>query len=117
LWQGDAVPTVAQLPTGKAPQRRWPTTRSGDALALLWGISAVNTWNARRAAVLSWLAWCRRSWALNIEDLDLAGHHAAVKTAMRGASLVLVLLAPESRATSGVKLSLTSAGRKGILYM
>lgn len=31
----------------------------GEALELLWGSSAVNTWNARRAAVLSWLAWCR----------------------------------------------------------
>jgi integrase len=31
----------------------------GEALELLWGGSAVNTWNARRAAVLSWLAWCR----------------------------------------------------------
>ncbi|MBL1119713.1 site-specific integrase [Streptomyces sp. 110] len=30
----------------------------GDALELLWGESAVNTWNARRAAVLSWLGWC-----------------------------------------------------------
>lgn len=27
----------------------------GEALELLWGSSAVNTWNARRAAVLSWL--------------------------------------------------------------
>ena len=26
---------------------------------MLWGTAAVNTWNARRAAVLSWLAWCR----------------------------------------------------------
>lgn len=25
-----------------------------------WGTAAVNTWNARRAAVVSWLAWCRR---------------------------------------------------------
>ena len=31
----------------------------GEALELLWGGAAVNTWNARRAAVLSWLAWCR----------------------------------------------------------
>ncbi len=30
----------------------------GEALELLWGTAAVNTWNARRAAVLSWLAWC-----------------------------------------------------------
>jgi integrase len=31
----------------------------GEALELLWGSAAVNTWNARRAAVGSWLAWCR----------------------------------------------------------
>ncbi|MFG1709654.1 hypothetical protein ACFLIM_41380 [Nonomuraea sp. M3C6] len=31
---------------------------NGGALELLWGESAVNTWNARRAAVLSWLGWC-----------------------------------------------------------
>ncbi|WSY43257.1 hypothetical protein OG948_33605 [Embleya sp. NBC_00888] len=31
----------------------------GEALELLWGTSAVNTWNARRASVLSWLGWCR----------------------------------------------------------
>ncbi|MEE1766734.1 site-specific integrase [Streptomyces sp. JV185] len=31
----------------------------GEALELLWGTSAVNTWNSRRAAVLSWLGWCR----------------------------------------------------------
>ncbi|CAC36712.1 putative integrase/recombinase [Streptomyces coelicolor A3(2)] len=30
----------------------------GEALELLWGEAAVNTWNARRAAVLSWLGWC-----------------------------------------------------------
>jgi integrase len=30
----------------------------GEALELLWGTSAVNTWNARRAGVLSWLGWC-----------------------------------------------------------
>ena len=31
----------------------------GDALEFLWGEAAVNTWNARRAAVLAWLTWCR----------------------------------------------------------
>ena len=31
----------------------------GEALEALWGEAAVNTWNARRAAVLSWLSWCR----------------------------------------------------------
>jgi hypothetical protein len=31
----------------------------GEALELLWGSAAVNTWNTRRAAVLSWLGWCR----------------------------------------------------------
>ncbi|MBF6191363.1 site-specific integrase [Nocardia sp. CDC186] len=33
----------------------------GDALEALWGDAAVNTWNARRAAVLAWLAWCREN--------------------------------------------------------
>jgi hypothetical protein len=32
----------------------------GEALELLWGSAAVNTWNARRASVGSWLAWCRQ---------------------------------------------------------
>nr|WTB12039.1 site-specific integrase [Streptomyces antimycoticus] len=30
----------------------------GGVLEQLWGEAAVNTWNARRAAVLSWLGWC-----------------------------------------------------------
>ncbi|WP_433859736.1 hypothetical protein [Streptomyces kronopolitis] len=30
----------------------------GEALELLSGTAAVNTWNARRGAVLSWLGWC-----------------------------------------------------------
>ncbi|GAA3830743.1 hypothetical protein GCM10022206_81670 [Streptomyces chiangmaiensis] len=32
----------------------------GEALELLWGTAAVNTWSARRAAVLSWLGWCEQ---------------------------------------------------------
>ncbi|ALV49430.1 MULTISPECIES: tyrosine-type recombinase/integrase [Streptomyces] len=90
------MPTVVQLPTGKAltvhaaadafldSLRNPNTLRSygvgvgktaerigesrplgsvaddeiGEALELLWGTAAVNTWNARRAAVLSWLGWC-----------------------------------------------------------
>lgn len=31
----------------------------GEVLELLWGTAAVNTWNSRRAGVLSWLGWCR----------------------------------------------------------
>jgi site-specific recombinase XerD len=30
----------------------------GEALELLWGTSAANTWNARRAGALSWPHWC-----------------------------------------------------------
>lgn len=30
----------------------------GEALELLWGAAAVNTWNSRRAAEQSWLGWC-----------------------------------------------------------
>ncbi len=84
------MPTVVQLPAGKAfrrlprltPQpdtvRRYSTgvgkiaqrigevrplgsvadDETGKALDLLCGAAAVNTWNARRAAVLSWLGWC-----------------------------------------------------------
>ncbi|MEV4013499.1 tyrosine-type recombinase/integrase [Nonomuraea angiospora] len=37
----------------------------GTALAELWGTSAPATWNRNRAAVTSWLAWCRtkKRWA------------------------------------------------------
>ncbi|MGO4615712.1 tyrosine-type recombinase/integrase [Nocardia sp. 2YAB30] len=31
----------------------------GATLESLWGTAAVNTWNARRAAVGKWLSWCR----------------------------------------------------------
>jgi len=31
----------------------------GAALETLWGQAAVNSWNARRAAVAKWLSWCR----------------------------------------------------------
>ncbi|WP_175584486.1 hypothetical protein [Nocardia cyriacigeorgica] len=34
-------------------------TEVGDAPEALRGESAVNTWNARRAAVGRWLSWCR----------------------------------------------------------
>ncbi|MFD0360190.1 hypothetical protein ACFQZZ_01855 [Nocardia sp. GCM10030253] len=34
-------------------------TEIGAALEALWGEAAVNTWNARRAAVGKWLTWCR----------------------------------------------------------
>ncbi|WP_331740112.1 site-specific integrase (plasmid) [Streptomyces albidoflavus] len=30
----------------------------GEALEVLWGTAAANTWNARRGAVLSWTSWC-----------------------------------------------------------
>ncbi len=30
----------------------------GAALRALWGRAASSTWNARRAAVLTWLKWC-----------------------------------------------------------
>lgn len=33
-------------------------TEVGTALEALWGAAAVNTWNARRAAVGKWLSWC-----------------------------------------------------------
>ncbi len=30
----------------------------GEALELLWGTAAVNTWNSRRAGVLAWPGYC-----------------------------------------------------------
>ncbi|GAA4973907.1 site-specific integrase [Yinghuangia aomiensis] len=53
----------------------------GQALELRWGGAAVNTWNARRAAVLSWLGWCREhghtapavpAWAKRLPPPDSA---------------------------------------------
>ncbi|MFC9897324.1 site-specific integrase [Nocardia sp. NPDC127579] len=36
----------------------------GAALHTLWGTAAINTWNARRAAIGKWLTWCRaQGWA------------------------------------------------------
>lgn len=43
----------------------------GQALAEAWGSAAPATWNRNRAAVLSWLAWCRtkKHWsAPNVPD-------------------------------------------------
>ena len=33
----------------------------GEALDVLWGGAAASTWNQRRAAVASWLAWCAKN--------------------------------------------------------
>ncbi|WP_240777538.1 hypothetical protein [Nonomuraea basaltis] len=40
-------------------------TEIGQALGELWGASSPATWNRNRAAVASWLAWCRTKmhWA------------------------------------------------------
>ncbi|WP_062214428.1 site-specific integrase [Streptomyces sp. NBRC 109706] len=57
----------------------------GEALELLWGTSAANTWNSRRAAVLSWLGWWRErgydgpavpAWAkrLAVPDSETPAH-------------------------------------------
>ncbi|MFD4460081.1 tyrosine-type recombinase/integrase [Nocardia sp. NPDC058480] len=50
---------VTTLPNFGRPLAEVADTEIGDALETLWGEAAVNTWNARRAAVLAWLAWCR----------------------------------------------------------
>ncbi|MCX5103873.1 MULTISPECIES: site-specific integrase [unclassified Streptomyces] len=50
--------TVMRLGEGR-PLASVADDEIGEALELLWGTSAVNTWNSRRAAVLSWLGWCR----------------------------------------------------------
>ncbi|MBD0743622.1 tyrosine-type recombinase/integrase [Streptomyces sp. CBMA152] len=49
--------TAEQLGEGR-PLASVTDDEIGEALELLWGTSAVNTWNARRASVLSWLGWC-----------------------------------------------------------
>lgn len=50
--------TAARLGEGR-PLASVADDEIGEALELLWGTAAVNTWNARRAGVLSWLGWCR----------------------------------------------------------
>jgi hypothetical protein len=68
----------------------------GEALELLWGSAAVNTWNARRASVGSWLAWCRERgheapvvpvWAkrLPVPDSDTGPISLADRPASRSA--------------------------------
>jgi integrase len=49
--------TVERLGEGR-PLASVADDEIGEALELLWGTAAVNTWNARRAAVLSWTSWC-----------------------------------------------------------
>ncbi|MFI1485806.1 tyrosine-type recombinase/integrase [Streptomyces sp. NPDC020747] len=50
--------TVERLGSGR-PLQSVADDEIGETLEQLWGSSAVNTWNARRAAVQSWLSWCR----------------------------------------------------------
>ncbi|MDX6434135.1 MAG: hypothetical protein QOE54_6501 [Streptosporangiaceae bacterium] len=45
--------TVERLGEGQ-PLASVADDEIGEALELLWGTAAVNTWNARLAAVLSW---------------------------------------------------------------
>jgi integrase len=49
----------ADTAAAAASDRARPVTSCPAALELLWGTAAVNTWNSRRAGVLSWLGWCR----------------------------------------------------------
>jgi hypothetical protein len=55
---GIAVGKTADRLGGARPLASVVDDEVGEALELLWGAAAVNTWNTRRAAVLSWLAWC-----------------------------------------------------------
>ncbi|PBC66320.1 site-specific recombinase XerD [Streptomyces sp. TLI_235] len=55
---GIAVGRVAERLGEARPLASVLDDEIGEALELLWGAAAVNTWNARRAAVLSWLSWC-----------------------------------------------------------
>lgn len=50
--------TVEHLGSGR-PLESISDDEVGEALEQIWGSGAVNTWNARRAAVQSWLTWCR----------------------------------------------------------
>jgi integrase len=50
--------TVEHIGSGR-PLESVADDEIGEALEQLWGSGAVNTWNARRAAVQSWLTWCR----------------------------------------------------------
>jgi len=55
---GIGVAKTAERIGGGRPLASVADDEIGEALELLWGTAAVNTWNARRAAVLSWLGWC-----------------------------------------------------------
>ncbi|RPK32291.1 hypothetical protein EES39_39325 [Streptomyces sp. ADI92-24] len=55
---GIAVGKTAERLGGGRPLASVADDEIGEALELLWGTAAVNTWNTRRAAVLSWLGWC-----------------------------------------------------------
>lgn len=50
--------TVEKLGGGR-PLESVTDDELGEILEQLWGSAAVNTWNARRASVQSWLSWCR----------------------------------------------------------
>lgn len=56
---GVGVGKTAERLGGGRPLATVADDEIGEALELLWGAAAVNTWNTRRAAVLSWLGWCR----------------------------------------------------------
>lgn len=55
--------TAVGKTTDRLGEHRWLATVAdheiGEVLESLWGRAAVTTWNARRAAVASWLSWCR----------------------------------------------------------
>ncbi|MRH90170.1 tyrosine-type recombinase/integrase [Nocardia sp. SYP-A9097] len=45
----------------------------GQAMVSLWSAARSSTWNARRAAVLCWLSWCReRGWTVPTVPADLS---------------------------------------------
>src|SRR5687767_9396586 len=52
--RGASGQQCAQLGEGR-PLASVADDEIGEALELLWGEAAVNTWNTRRASVLSWL--------------------------------------------------------------
>lgn len=58
---GDALDRIAGYLGAGRPLAAVTGAEIGDALGALWGTAAASTWNQRRAAAGSFLAWCARN--------------------------------------------------------
>jgi len=56
---GIGVSKAVERVSGNRPLESVADDEIGEILEQLWGSGSVNTWNARRSAVQSWLTWCR----------------------------------------------------------